>query len=171
MSQNDMRGSGQAVRAGDDGRGLRQTSFAAVVMLAVQYILGMWVNLYATIPASDKGKGAFAAFVAAVADGPVGLALHALLGTVLLATALALVIRAVLASKAAMIGIGTVALLAILAAWLSGARFTADGSDGASFGMAIATGVALLCYVIILFAPSLSSDDSRNANSDQQGVY
>jgi hypothetical protein len=50
--------------------------------------------------------------------------------------------------------IGAVALLAIIAAWLSGARSTGDGADGASFGMAMATTMALLCYVIILFVPA-----------------
>jgi hypothetical protein len=114
------------------------------------------VNLYAKIPASDQGKGTFAAFGAAVAHGPVALALHALLGTLLLVTAVTVIIRAVLARNAAATVIGTVALLAIIAAWLSGARFTGDAADGASFGMAMATAVALLCYVTILFVPRLT---------------
>lgn len=160
MSQRDTRGSDHAVPAAPAvaraARGLRITSFAAVVMLLVEYGLGMWVNLYAKIPPSDQGKGTFAAFGAAVAAGPVGLALHALLGTLLLVTAAALVIRAVLARNIATTVIGAVALLAIAAAWLSGARFTGGAADGASFGMAMATAVALLCYVTILFVPRLA---------------
>ena len=161
MSQNDTRGVSLATSAApgasvSGSRGLRPNSFSAVVMLLVEYGLGIWVNLYAKIPASDHGKGAFAAFGAAVADGPVALALHALLGTLLLATAIALIVRAVLARKAATTVIGAVALLAIIAAWLSGARFTGEAADGASFGMAMATAVALLCYVIILFVPRLT---------------
>jgi hypothetical protein len=142
-------------------RGLRPNSFAAVVMLLAEYGLGIWVNLYAKIPASDQGKEIFAAFGAAVADGPVGLALHALLGTLLLVTAMILVIRAALARKAATIAIGVVALLAVITAWLSGARFTGAGADGASFTMAMATGVALLCYVAILFIPRLTERAGR----------
>ena len=152
------RGAGAATRA---DRGLRPNAFAAVVMLLLEYGLGIWVNLYAKIPASDQGKGIFAAFGAAVAHGPVGLALHALLGTLLLVTATILVIRAVLARKAATIAIGVVALLAIITAWLSGARFTGSGADGASFTMAMATGVALLCYVAILFVPRLTEGADR----------
>jgi hypothetical protein len=140
MSPNDIRGD----------RGLRANSLSAVVMLIVEYGLGIWVNLYAKIPASDHGKGVFAAFGAAVADGPVGLALHAVLGTLLLVTAIALVVRAVLARRVAASALGAVALLAIVAAWMSGARFVGDGANGASFGMAMATAVALLCYVLIL---------------------
>jgi hypothetical protein len=164
MSQNDTRGSARATRGAGTPvgeRGLRPNSFAAVVMLLIEYGLGIWVNLYAQIPASDKGKGTFAAFGAAVANGPVALTLHALLGTLLLVTAITLVIRAVLARKAAATVIGAVALLAIIAAWLSGGRFIGDGADGASFGMAMATAVALLCYVIILFVPRLTEGADR----------
>jgi hypothetical protein len=169
MSQNDTRGgsraaSGVIARAGSadrDGRGLRPSAFAAVAMLLVEYGLGRWLNLYAQIPASDEGKGTFAAFGAAVANGPVALTLHALLGALLLVTAIAFLVRAIMARRSAAVVIGAVALLAIVAAWLSGARFTGDGADGASFGMAVATAVALLCYVIILFVPRLAKGADR----------
>jgi len=168
MSQHDTRGRDRAIppartasAATRGDAGLRPNAFAAVVMLLLEYGLGIWVNLYANIPASDQGKGTFAAFGAAVADGPVGLALHALLGTLLLVTAVAFAIRAVLARKAATIAIGVVALLAIITAWLSGARFTGAGAEGASFAMAMATGVALLCYVAVLFIPRLTQGADR----------
>ena len=170
MSQNDTRGSGHAAPAAPaapggsaarGGRGLRANSFSAAVMLLIEYGLGIWVNLYAQIPASDHGKGTFAAFGAAVADGPVALALHAVLGTLLLVTAITLVIRAALARKTAATVIGAIAFLAVAAAWLSGTRFVGNGAAGASFGMAIATGVALLSYVIILFVPGLTGGPDR----------
>jgi hypothetical protein len=170
MSQNDTRGGGRAAPAtpaapgrgsvrGD--RGLRPNCFAAVVMLLLEYGLGIWVNLYVQIPASDHGKGTFAAFGAAVADGPAALALHALLGTLLLVTAVTLIFRAVLARKTVTTVIGVVALLAIITAWLSGARFTGASASGASFSMATATGLALLCYVIILFVPRLTEGPGK----------
>ncbi len=136
--------------------GLRANAFSAAVMLLVEYGLGIWVNLYVQVPASDHGQGTLAAFGAAVAHGPVALAVHALLGTLLLVTAIALVVRAALARNAAAAVVGAVALLAVIAAWLSGARFTGDAASGASFGMAIATAVALLSYVLILFVPALT---------------
>jgi hypothetical protein len=134
--------------------GLRINAFAAVVMLLIEFGLGIWVNLYVGLPASDHGKGAFAAFGGAVANGPVALAIHALLGTLLLVTAISVVVRAALARQAASAAIGVVAFLAIVFAWLSGAKFVGDASNGASLGMAIATAVALLGYVMILFLPS-----------------
>ena len=170
MSWNDTHGSGSAqslppaVRSGGLARrssGLRINSLSAVVMLLIEYGLGIWVNLYAQIPASDQGKGTFAAFGAAVAHGPVALAVHAVLGTLLLVTAIALIVRAVLARKTAVIVIGAIAFLAVAAAWASGARFVGNAATGASFGMAIATGVALLSYVIILFVPGLTEGADR----------
>ena len=157
MNQVDVRADRRTVRG---AAGLRANAFAATVMLLVEFGLGIWVNLYAQIPAADHGKGIFAAFGAAVADGPVALALHALLGT-LLVSAATVVIRAGVARRAATAAIGGVALAAIVTAWVSGARFTGGGATGASFGMAIATAVALLCYVLILFVPSLTAVGDR----------
>lgn len=157
MGQSDTRGSsraGSVPRADRGGSGLRANSLSAAVMLLLEYGLGIWVNLYAQIPASDQGKGTMAAFGAAVAHGPVVLAVHAVLGTLLIVAAATLIIRALLARKAATTLIGAVALLAVIAAWFSGARFVGAQANGASFSMATATGVALLCYVIILFLPS-----------------
>jgi hypothetical protein len=169
VSQNDTRGSSRAGqplaargrRAARGGSGLRINSLSAVVMLLIEYGLGIWANLYAQIPAGDHGKGTFAAFGAAVTHGPAALAVHAILGTLLLVTAIALIVRAALARKAAAAVIGAIAFLATVAAWLSGARFVGDAADAASFGMAIATGVALLSYVVILFLPGLTQGPDR----------
>lgn len=132
-------------------RGLRINSFAAVVMLVTEYGLGIWVNIYAHLPAADHGKGTFAAFASAVANGPVVLALHAVLGTLLLISAISMVVRAAGVRSPALIVIGAVALLAIIAAWFSGARFVGHGGNSASFSMAIATAVAIAGYVTVLF--------------------
>jgi hypothetical protein len=48
-------------------------------------------------------------------------------------------------------------LLASLAAAGYGASFVRDGAAGASLGMALATGVALLCYIIGLFVTGRAS--------------
>jgi hypothetical protein len=141
----------RAVAARARSRSLRPITFAVLVLLLIQYALGMWVNLFATIPQSDRGKGPFAAFAAAVAHGPAGLAVHALVGTLLLVGAIALAIRAALTRNATTIVLASIALLAIIAAWVNGALFVGNGANGSSFGMAMGAGLALLCYVTILF--------------------
>ena len=139
-------------------RGLRANSLAAVVMLVIQYSLGITVNLYSTLPAADRGKGLLSAFGAAVGNGPVALTLHALLGTLLLITATAAVIRSVRIRAAAPISLSAVALLAILAAWMAGATFVGRMNNGSSLGMALAAAVALLCYVLLIFILGLQRD-------------
>jgi hypothetical protein len=131
--------------------GLRANSLAALVMLVIEFALGVVVNLYATLPAADAGKTLFSAFGAAVTDGPVALTLHALLGTLLLITGISAVVRAALLRGGVLITITGVALLAILLAWLSGTRFVGDSGNGESLIMALATGVAIICYATILF--------------------
>jgi hypothetical protein len=128
-------------------------------MLLTEYCLGIWVNLYAQLPASDHGDGFLAAFGRAVANGPVTLALHALLGTLILVTAIDVVVRAAMARSSASTVIGIIALLAVIGAWVSGARFVGSQSGSASFGMAVATAIALLGYVTILFLPARRPDE------------
>jgi hypothetical protein len=151
MTRNDTAAALAAPAAHRRDRGLRPAAFAIVLLILVQYGLGMWVNLFATIPASDHGKGAFAAFGAAVAHGPAGLALHALVGTLLLLSAIAFVIRAALARNAAATALGGIGLLAIIAAWVNGALFVGSEANGSSFDMAMAAALALLCYTTTVF--------------------
>jgi hypothetical protein len=126
---------------------LARGNLAAAIILLIQYGLGMGVNLYVTLPAAGRGgRGIADAF----SSGP-ALAVHAVLGLLLILTALSMVIRSVIARHRASIVTSAAGLLAILAAAGYGASFTRDGSAAASLGMALATGVALLSYIIGLF--------------------
>jgi hypothetical protein len=130
---------------------LRATAFAVLVMLVLEFALGMAVNLSVTIPAADHGLGAAAAIGAAIGRGPTALASHAVLGLLLLVSAALFLVRAVLARQALAIVTGGLGLLALLMAAGSGAGFVASGADGASMAMAAATGVAMLAYAVVLF--------------------
>lgn len=139
---------------------LRANALAAVVMLLIQYCLGISVNLYSTLPASDRGKSLLAGFPAAVGNGPVLLTLHAILGTLLLITALAALIRS-LRLGAPPIALTGLALLAILIAWMSGSEFVGHQKNGASLAMALATALAILCYTLAIFLLNRSMPDRR----------
>jgi hypothetical protein len=130
--------------------GLRMTSFAAVVMILLEFSLGVGVNLFSTLPRADHGRAVFSAFGRALTGGPVVLAVHAVLGTVLLITGVSALARASLIRQPAPILITVIAFLGIVAAWLSGARFVGTMANGASLAMAIATAVSILCYALIL---------------------
>jgi len=130
---------------------VRRMSLGMAVALLVQYALGMVVNLYVTVPARDQGGGVLAAIGRAFANGPAALAIHAGLGLLILLGTISLVVRSVLSRRRPLIWLSAVTLLAVLGAAFNGAAFVNSGNDGASLGMALLTGVALLCLTVILY--------------------
>ncbi len=140
--------------------GLRINAFAVLVMLLIEYSLGMWVNLGITLPASDRGANVATAIGRAIVNGPIGLTLHALLGLFLVAGAVAALVRAVRIGWAlwtVMTGIG---LAAVVLAAVSGARFVGSSDNGASVSMALFAAVAMFSYALILFRALPAGDDS-----------
>ena len=146
---------GSTVRGSKERTGgmaiLRRISLGMAIALLVQYGLGMVVNLDVTVPARDQGGGVFTAIGRALANGPAGLAIHAGLGLLLIIGAIQLVVRSVLARHRPLIWLSSVSLLAIIGAAFNGAAFVNSGNDGASLGMAMLTGIALLCMTISLY--------------------
>jgi hypothetical protein len=130
---------------------LRGASFGALVMLIVQFAIGIVVNLYVTVPSADHGSGFLTAIGRALSRGPAALATHAGLGLLIILAASGLIVRALLARHAAVLVLAVAGLLAILGAALNGVRFVESGAASASFAMALATAVAMLCYAIRLF--------------------
>jgi hypothetical protein len=123
--------------------GLRRPSLAALVMLVAQYGLGIVLNLYVAVPASDEHAG----IMQEIASGPLTLTLHALLGLALVATAIVLLVRAVGTGDRPIAVLAAAGLTAIGGAFASGEIFVRSGEQGASLAMALLTGVALLCYI------------------------
>ena len=112
-------------------------SFGALTMLVLQFVIGTAYNLYGTAPTAKKSVGLF--------SSPL-LAIHVILGILLVIVAAVLVVRAIQAKSGAVLATSIAGLVAILAAGGAGSSFAQDGADGASLGMAIATAVAMLCY-------------------------
>ena len=127
--------------------GLRRDGFAVFVMLVVQFALGIYVNLYVTVPSADHGHG----FGRAIGNGPAGLTLHIVLGLLLILGALGFLARSILARQPALIAAAVLGLLAIIGAAASGSAFTGSGRDGASMAMAANAAIGLLCYGTSLF--------------------
>ena len=123
--------------------GLRRVCLAALIMLVVQYGLGIFLNLYVAVPASDAHAGLFTE----IATAPLALTVHALLGLALIGTAILLVARAVSVGDRLLAMLASAGLTAIGGAFGAGEIFVRNGMPGASLAMAVLTGVALLCYV------------------------
>jgi hypothetical protein len=136
---------------------LRLSSLGAVIMLIVQFVLGIVYNLYGTAPTSTKSVGLF--------SSP-DLALHVILGILLFVAALGQLIRAIAVRHPLSVWMSAVGLVAIVAAGFAGLGFAGNGASGASLGMSLAFAVALACYVVLVFAlPSSASSASASAGS------
>jgi len=141
---------------------LRGNTFGVLAMLIVQFAIGIVVNLYATIPAKDKGSGIFGAIGKALTDGPASLATHAGLALLIVLAAIALVVRSVVTRHTASIVLSAIGLAAIAGAAFNGARFVADGGPAnASLAMALSTAVAMLCYALGLLLLGFSRPSSE----------
>ena len=123
--------------------GLQRASLGALVMLTVQFALGVGVNLYVSLPAHGRTSQAFS-------SGPL-LALHAVLGLLLVLAAIGALTQAVVVRHGPAIAAAAVGLVAVLAAALQGFSFVHDGTNQASMGMAVAGTLAMLCYAIMLY--------------------
>lgn len=121
---------------------LRGNCMGAAVLLIVQFGLGMGVNLYVTLPAHKS-------FLSTVFGSAV-LAAHAIVALVLLGAAIGALVRAIRARRA--IAFTSAGLAAIVAAAAAGASFAGQQSNGASLSMALATGVAMFCYLAAIFS-------------------
>jgi hypothetical protein len=120
---------------------LRGSSMGALVMLIIQFAVGTGVNLYISPHKGGVGE--------AFSNGPL-LAIHAVLGLLLILAAISQLVLAIRVRNTAIIAVSAVGLVAIVAAAFSGAGFLSDQADSSSFGMAMATAVAMLCYAICL---------------------
>lgn len=121
---------------------------AALVMLVVQYGLGIFLNLYVPVPAADAHAG----MIQEIRTAPFALTVHALLGLALIGTAIVLVVRAARLRDRTVTVLAAAGLGAIGGAFVAGEAFVKDGQSGTSFAMAGLTGAALLCYVCVLAA-------------------
>jgi hypothetical protein len=122
---------------------MRMSSLGAVMMLIVQFVLGVIYNLYGTAPTPAKHIGLF--------SSP-DLALHVILGILLVIAAIGQLVRAIGTRHRLAIWLSAVGLLAIVAAGFAGLGFTGSGAAGASLGMSLAFAAALACYVVLVFA-------------------
>jgi len=120
-----------------------------VVMLIIQFILGMIYNLYGTAPTSTKAIGLF--------SSPT-IALHVIVGILLGLAAIVQLVRAIGTRHSLSIWLSALGLLSIIGAGFAGLGFSGSGAAGASLGMSLAFAAALACYVaLVVVLPSAAS--------------
>ena len=154
----------RAVRARRDRRNRAALgwAFGLLVALLVQFGLGMYVNLFATIPLNHPGHGAndfFAGSYHSVAwaetspHAPLILAFHAGLGLLLVLGSLWLAVLAIRGRRAGFVWAAVLGALFILGAGFNGASFLNYNKDANSYVMALLFAAAVLCYIVLLALP------------------
>jgi hypothetical protein len=130
-------------------------------LLLVQFLAGMFVNLYVGIPPNHPGSaaapvaGAVRGVAWAIVTGGPALAFHTALGVLLTAGSLALLALAILTGRRALVATTGVGLLGVLGAGLNGIGFLNYGIDKATYLMSVGFSVAVAAYVATLFFASL----------------
>jgi hypothetical protein len=121
---------------------LRGNCMGAAVLLIVQFGLGIGLNLYVTVP---TGKSFFATVVSSGL-----LAVHAIVALALLGATISALVRAIRVRRA--VAFTAAGLAAIVVAAGAGISFAGSQGNGASLTMALATAVAMFCYLAAVFS-------------------
>jgi len=164
----------RAVRARRDrrNRAARGWAFGLLVALLVQFAIGMYVNLFATIPLNHPGHGAndfftgsyhSVAWAETSAHAPLILAFHAGLGLLLVVGSLWLAVLAIRGRRAGVVWAAVLGALFILGAGFNGASFLNYNHDANSYVMALLFAAAVLCYSVILALPSNTEPQAQAA--------
>jgi hypothetical protein len=140
-------------------RRARGATLGLLIGLIVQFLAGMWVNLFVTIPDVHPGakpdeyfSGSAQSVVWAITQsGLPALVFHALLGLLLVLGSLSLAIQVRRLHRRSLTAAGILGFLLVLGAGFNGASFLDFGEDFSSMIMATLFALALACYVSILF--------------------
>lgn len=130
---------------------LRTASLVSLVLLLIEYVLGMSVNIFVKVPSADQGASVPAAIGKAMSNGPGGLAAHAGVGLLLVVNVTVVLVLSFRARPRLVTVSSALAWLCVIGAAGSGARFVGNGDNGSSMAMATLTGVAIACYATNLF--------------------
>ena len=134
---------------------LRTITVIILVLLAVQFLVGMLVNLFVQVPSVHPGanapeyfSGVVQGVVWALIQGPLWLLIHAIVGLLLFLASLILIGFAIAARRRAWIIVSVVGFVGIVAAGFNGASFMNYGHNFSSLLMSIGFLVAAVPYTI-----------------------
>ena len=130
---------------------INRQALGLIIGLAIQYALGMAINLFVAFPTGKNPHEAWGF----VLHNPLVL-LHLLLGTLIVAGAIALLVRVIKAHNATWLRAAISGLLWVLVAWAAGDTFVTSQLGVLSYAMALGFLLAILSYGFGLY-------QSRNA--------
>jgi hypothetical protein len=128
-------------------------------MLVIQFLLGMYVNLFVTIPTNHPGARppeyfsgvAQSVFWAITQSGLIFLILHAAFGLVIVVGAAVLLVQAIQSRMRSLILPTSFGAFGVVAAGFNGGSFLNYNQDFSSMIMAAGFSVAMISYVFGLY--------------------
>lgn len=144
----------------------RRTLAFALGMLIIQFMLGMAVNLFISIPSNHPGanppeyfSGVVTSVSWAILHGGLWLKLHALWGLLLVLGALGTLVQAIRLGGGARITFAVLGFIGVLAAGFNGGSFLNYHEDFSSMLMATGFALALTSYTVLLYRepPTIAS--------------
>lgn len=129
-----------------------------LVLLLVQFALGMGTNIYVQVPSHHPGANASSYFAGlmkgigwVIPNGAIVLAAHVALGLALILVGLAALVRSFSSHRGGIVAASLIGWLAIIGAGFNGASFLNYNNNLSSLIMALLFALAVLCYVLTLY--------------------
>jgi hypothetical protein len=137
---------------------MRNQFLGTLIFLIIQFLLGMAVNLFVTIPPNHAGAnppeyfgGVVQSVAWAILHGHVLLQVHAVLGLLLVVNAFGLLLAAIRTRARDLIWITSLGLFGVLAAGFNGGSFLNYNQDFSSMIMASFFAWAVIAYSVGIF--------------------
>jgi hypothetical protein len=145
-----------------DLRSLQRQLLGAVLLILVQSGLGMYVDLFVTIPPEHSGSnpsnylsGSGRSLLWSVEHGGAALAIHTVLGVLLGLMVIGIVAGAIRSGRQSAWLWSVIGALMVVGAGFNGASFLDYNKDASSLIMASLAFGAVACFVVVLFLTSL----------------
>jgi hypothetical protein len=136
----------------------RRTLAVALAMLIVQFLLGMAVNLFVTIPTNHPGAnppeyfgGVVTSVQWAILHGGLWLTLHAVWGLVLALASVGALVQAIRLGGGGRITLTALGVVGVLGGGFNGGSFLNYNQNFSSMLMAVGLALAMSAYVALLY--------------------
>lgn len=151
-------------------REFRQAYLGALITLVVQFMFGIATNLFVTVPTKHPGAnppeyftGVAQSVYWAITHEPVWLVVHAVLGLLLVLFGFRVLVSAIASRNRLAIWTSAVGAVAILGAGFNGGSYLNYHEDFSSMIMASFFAIAVIAYVIGLWALPLPQESRSSA--------
>ncbi len=144
------------------GRAFRLTVLITLVLLVLQYIVGMLANLEVQLPSGNVSNWVFRHSII--------IQLHIYVGTLLIVIALVALILSFVARHPVGIVAAGASLALLVFAWLSGVQFLATQQNNLSLWMALGFMGAFIAYLLGYFFSSVPRVWQRGQHRDGMTV-